>query len=97
MSDQPMMKCGHRANAIQSDPVGPCCAICMCTEIDENPPNLKGRIARCSYFGKRATGRNGHGQICKSEAPSDSPNLAFFAHRPERQFDEFYCGCWGWD
>lgn len=34
--------------------------------------------------------------VCQCERPS-SPDLAFFQARPDREFDEFYCGCFGWD
>lgn len=59
----------------------PICVICGCTEIAEQP-NLKGRKARCSY--------------CDRECDS-STALPFFEHKPESEFDEYYCGCWGWD
>lgn len=34
--------------------------------------------------------------VCQCERPSSS-RLAFFQTRPDREFDEFYCGCAGWD
>jgi len=83
-----MMKCGHAANATNGDGK-PVCVICMglgvgADQIDENPPDLTNRIAVCSY------GRN-HGK-----QPSNT-NLAFFEYCPAKEFDEYYCGCRGWD
>lgn len=90
----PMMACGHAANAkrtaskgVKHDPPLPCCAICDCAEIAAIQPDLSGRIARCSYYGRK----------CKSEQPSVPGKLAFFEHRPAKDFDVFYCGCFGWD
>jgi hypothetical protein len=110
MPDHIMMKCGHAANSIQTMPDGtkkPSCAICWPDPeseiIDENPPSLEDRVARCAYYGTLPNGRNHEsnydckrGERCLCERPS-SPDLPFFYHRPEREFDEFYCGCWGWD
>ena len=28
--------------------------------------------------------------------PSSS-DLWFFEHRPDEEYDLYYCGCWGWD
>ncbi len=82
----PMMKCGHAASAknMKGEPV---CVICFGTtkageEIDNNPPDLNGRTARCTY--------------CAKTEPS-SANLAFFAYHPEQEQDRFYCGCKGWN
>lgn len=84
-----LMKCGHSANAEQVMLDGsriPCCVICSCAEIEENKPNLIGRKARCSYYGRK----------CHSEVDSKY-NLAFFEHKPKSKYDEYYCGCYGWD
>lgn len=79
-----MMKCGHASNATKNGK--PCCVICIGltpdAEIVADTPDLTGRIARCSY--------------CKKEAPS-SLGLAFFLHLPDREYDDYYCGCCGWD
>lgn len=87
-----MMKCGHAANATDRKTGKPVCVICVgispgATEIDDSPPDLLERRARCSYYG---FGR------CESEGPS-SPELAFFEHKPEKDHDSFYCGCRGWN
>lgn len=78
--------CGCTANAVRTGPyekpARPVCSIHGCDEIDPNPPSLAGRVMRCSYGG--------------AEKPSD-PEAAFFRHHPERDADEYYCGCYGWD
>lgn len=82
------MKCGHANNAVTGDGK-PACAICECTEIErecKGNEGLEGREARCSYYGKN----------CHSKTAS-SWDLAFFSHRPDKEYDEYYCGCWGWD
>lgn len=101
MKIKPMMKCGHAANSIHDGK--PACVICAGSntgwdEIDESPPSLEGRKARCAY---RTPGRYGaqggameggfHGV-----KPSSS-NLPFFEHKPNEAYDEYYCGCFGWD
>ena len=94
----PMMKCGHRAQGTTMGTDLPVCVICVgispgATEVDESPPNLEGRRARCS---------------CGVNRPS-TEHLAFFEYkgpgsrfdRPDlpggAQFDDFYCGHAGWD
>lgn len=90
----PMMKCGHAANA--KNALGkPCCVICAginpgASVVDEAPPSLEGRMAKCSY----SKGRDG--KPCLSMKPS-SPDLAFFESKPNEEYDRFYCGCWGWN
>ena len=59
----------------------PCCAICNCYEI-KNKESLDGRKAKCSSCGK----------IVDSEY-----DLPFFRFEPDKEYDSFYCGCWGWD
>lgn len=107
----PMMKCGHAANAVDSEGK-PVCVICHgivdgATEIDESPPGLEGRKARCVYYGKvfhfgyygnecSVCGKRDD-NICHCERDSDTDKLAFFEHRPGEEFDLFYCGCHSWD
>lgn len=88
-----MMKCGHSANANRVHEDGtrtPSCAICAGltpdAEIVVRAPDLTDRMARCSYFGSK----------CRSKRDS-SPSLAFFEWTPARDYDSFYCGCYGWD
>ncbi len=52
-------------------------------EVRAEGKEAKVRMATCSYG-------------CNSE-PSDPKKLAFFRERPERETDEYYCGCRGWD
>lgn len=60
MSNVPMMKCGHAANATHKGKDGvdsPCCVICFTTpgdasmQVNDAPPSLAGRMARCSEGG----------------------------------------------
>lgn len=81
-----LMKCGHSAQGINTETKQPVCLICMCEEVAENIPDLIGRKARCSYFGNR----------CNSEVDS-RVELAFFKYKPNAKYDEYYCGCYGWD
>lgn len=60
----------------------PICVICGCDELADFQPNLTGRKAKCSY--------------CKKEADSNV-NLPFFEYKPDKEYDEYYCGCYGWD
>jgi hypothetical protein len=111
MTKSPMMDCGHAANAVWRSPDGdkPVCAICSFAEdgrgqtvIDD--PDLSGRTARCTGYG-RPPGHRGscpmldNAGICRCEHPSDDrERLAFFEHHPDKDHDEFYCGCiCGWD
>lgn len=88
-----MMKCGHSANAQRVHKDGtktPSCAICAGltpdAEIVVPTPDLTLRRARCSYYGSK----------CHSEADT-SLRLAFLELTPDRPFDSYYCGCYGWD
>lgn len=83
---KPMMKCGHAANAVDKDG-NPCCAICAgftpnAFIVDDSAPDLTGRKAKCCYCGKER---------------ESSPELPFFEYKPDKEYDKFYCGCWGWD
>ena len=89
----PMMKCGHAANATteRDGKTIPVCVICIgitpgADEIAETP-SLEGRFAQCSYRYKDKP----HGLV-----PS-STELAFFTHKPNEQYDQYYCGCYRWD
>lgn len=81
-----LMGCGCAANATDSDGK-PVCAVHLGinagAEQVAEAPNLKGRRAKCCYR-------------CGSESDSNL-NLAFFEHRPNQEFDSYYCGCWGWN
>ena len=87
----PMMTCGHEANGVRVVSDGediPACVICSCTEVAESEPNLEGRMARCGGAQLR--------KKCRGPIPS-AKGLAFFGHRPDAEFDSYYCGCDGWD
>ncbi len=85
-----MMKCGHAANSVHTvdGEKFPACVICFGIDsgsliVDENAPSLDGRVAKCAYN-------------CGAEQPS-SNQLAFFENTPDLEFDNYYCGCFGWD
>lgn len=94
---KPMMKCGHAATGTNGDG-NPSCVSCAgldpgASEVDESPPSLVGRAAQCPY--------------CKRLGPSTT-DLPFFEYlgpgsrhykckNGPKEFDEFYCGCRGWD
>lgn len=85
----PMMKCGHRANAKNMETGLPVCAICIGIGsggdvVDDSPPDMTNRMATCSYG-------------CKTPPRPSTDNLAFFEHRPDKDTDVYYCGCYGWD
>lgn len=83
-----MLACGHASNAVGADGA-PACAICVGIHQDARTvvpePDLTGRVAHCSYFSS-----------CRHEQPSRM-TLPFFEHQPDRPYDRYYCGCWGWD
>lgn len=84
-----LMKCGHIANA--HDPYGnPVCSSCAginegADEIEKEcfgNMGLKGRFAKCVYGDS------------KTESKWE---LAGFKYCPYQEFDEYYCGCYGWN
>jgi hypothetical protein len=103
----PMMECGHSANAKDADG-NPCCAICIgmidgADRVMKSAPDLSNRKARCMYYDSIPRGRSHssnfgceRGKICNCEVVS-STALPFFSHTPDMKYDKFYCGCWGWD
>ncbi len=103
----PMMKCGHAANATRSSDQAPVCVICLgkpeAVEVDTDAPDLSERQAVCSYSGpdsnegRHSVGMPGRGyQVTPYPVPS-VPQLAFFKHEPDKKYDRYFCGCWGWD
>lgn len=84
MNAKPLMKCGHTANGTLNTKDGekPYCVICDCQELAEEKPTLTGRKAACWCCGKIKDSDYG---------------LPFFKHNPDYEYDEFYCGCDGWD
>lgn len=81
-----LMKCGHTANATYGEDNKPCCLICSpkpeAFEVITELPDLTGRKARCSDCG---------------EIVNSNWNLPFFEYCPDKEFDRFYSGCFGWD
>lgn len=108
---KPMMKCGCAASAtMNGKPVCfPCYGIREGADVvDDSPPDLAGRTARCDYYGiapaigardrHRWSRRSSCGTegACKCEKPS-STDLAYFEYQRTQDHDRFYCGCHGWD
>ncbi|RJQ53392.1 MAG: hypothetical protein C4521_07615 [Actinobacteria bacterium] len=85
-----LMECGCVATARNLRTGEPVCPVHYAihpgaTIVAKTQPDLEGRRARCAYY-----------RSCKQEAPS-SLGLAFFMYCPDKPFDEYYCGCLGWD
>lgn len=83
-----MMKCGHVANSTICRK-GKCvegCGMCgedgLIEDTEFDVSQLEGRKARCTYCG------------CIVDSKLTLP---FFHFNPNREFDEYYCGCRGWD
>jgi hypothetical protein len=85
MNEPVLMKCGHTANA-EYDDGKPCCLICSpkreAYEVVDEKPDLTGRKAKCTDCG---------------EIVDSNWNLPFFEYCPDKEYDRFYSGCWGWD
>lgn len=88
------MKCGHVSSAYDADNE-PMCVICAgihigCNQIDmacSGTVGLEGRVARC----------NDHKQGGGSGVALSRWELPFFKYCSNQKYDEYYCGCWGWD
>ena len=81
---KPMMKCGHTANGVTPNGM-PCCVICAPRQEAferANKPYINNREAKCKICGR----------ITKSDM-----SLAFFKYKPDNEFDEWYCGCCGYN
>lgn len=86
-----LMQCGHVANGVVYKTGKPICALCAGfgpeAEIVEREcserDGLEERKAVCCY--------GGH------EIVDSSWELPFFKYQPEKEYDEYYCGCMGWD
>ena len=109
-ADMPIMECGCQANSM-GKPAGytgesiPACVIHSCFEVAGEQPDLRGRAARCFYYGKktRKSECNYKGDvkedgiwICRCERPT-TLDLPFMAVKPDKEYDEFYCGCHSWN
>lgn len=104
-----LMKCGCAAQGYRTEKDGSHtygCLVHQCYEQAEQP-NLEGRTARCAYFGRTKLNRRYANDECnygcrrqpKCECGSvpSRIDLAFFKYQPNKKYDEFYCGCMGWD
>jgi hypothetical protein len=104
--NRPMMECGCRATGRDRKTQAPVCVIHIglvpgASIVASNQPDLSDRFARCAYsarhFKEGAEPNSSCSRsICTCQKSSTGP-LAFFKYRPEQEFDEFYCGCWGWN
>ncbi|MDD5547112.1 MAG: hypothetical protein PHO67_08180 [Candidatus Omnitrophica bacterium] len=94
--EYPLMKCGCVAPAITRDGK-PACVVhagkpeaLQLDRMVKGNHGLEGRKAKCS---------------CRHEGPrAGIPTttdsywcLPFFEYHPDKEFDRFYCGCFGWD
>lgn len=83
-----VMKCGHTSNA-KNESGEIICGICDCKEVLSicQDDILKGRRAVCCQH------KDG-----KPNTPIPSRwDLPFFRYRPDAEYDNYYCGCYGWD
>lgn len=79
-----ILKCGHIPNSVTyiDGEEKECCAICGCYEFSDIEVDLTNRKAKCRY--------------CDNETKSNF-NLPFFEYKPNQEYDNYYCGCFGWD
>lgn len=108
-----LMACGHTANGFLTlnDKQVPCCVICDCIKQAKEMPSLEKRRARCAFYGQHKSQscywnkmdkhtfyppETPDSSVCQCETDSDY-TLPFFEYAPLKKYDEFYCGCAGWD
>ena len=105
-----MMKCGCAAQGVRTatkgvkhEPPLPACLIHDCIEVADAAPNLDGRTARCTYRSCKthlAKYRDTHYGELRADGRSYAPSalkLPFFQSKPTEEYDEYFCGCMGWD
>lgn len=83
-----LMQCGHVANATNGKGEA-VCVICDCEKVVSEcsgTKGLEGRFAICSQ----------HKREINTPVPSRW-ELPFFEYRPDKEYDLYYCGCYGWD
>ena len=110
MTDRHLMKCGCVAqgvcasrNGVKLDPPIPICGVHDCFDIAEASPDLIGRTARCTYRSCKkylAIRRDTHYGKLREDGRSYAPSsldLPFYKHKPTEEYDEYFCGCMGWD
>lgn len=99
------MACGHTTHAFNTRTNTPSCVICVGIHpgadtlvTADDRPDLTGRRARCNYSMKTGTCQPTRNMRVATATEVDSAwGLAFFEHRPDAEFDAYYCGCFGWD
>jgi len=109
MRDKVMLECGcaGMATHVQDHdglgPNHPSCFIHDCCSVKRNQPDLSGRKARCAYYGSQrhksecSVCSKREDRLCMCERESNAEKLPFFAYQPDKEFDEFYCGCHSWN
>lgn len=99
-----LMKCGHRAQATTNG--APCCVICFPSPDSLVPvdtlPDLTGRKARCSCCNKTTVDSSVDLAFYEFRGPgthydSRVSNCLTTAKEGGFEYDNFYCGCYGWD
>lgn len=83
MSKLYLLKCGHTSNATCNGK--PYCVICGTGEVVKevtDTEGLEGRQAVCRDCGTKHASKW---------------TLPFFQHNPDKEFDNCYDGCYGWD
>ena len=100
MEPKKLMKCGCVAQGVTTkyegkiiDPPIPTCLIHECMEEADEQPSLEGRKARCGY-GKDGGRYKHHTPYAETESKYTLP---FFKYCPDQKYDDYYCGCYGWD
>ncbi len=106
----PIMACGDVAQGVD-DNNNPVCIIhagfTPDAKVVAEQPDLEGRLAYCTYdrakrgkcpdqSARKGSVRCEFGCGTGEGAPSKA-TMPFFRHQPDQPFDQFYCGCWGWD
>jgi len=95
-----MMGCGHASQAVDGEG-NPACVICVGFKdgavIPAEPPPLAGRQARCTYDKGKGCPTTRHRREVRDSLRDSSIELAFFKYQPGKEYDDYYCGCWGWD
>lgn len=80
-----IMKCGCVGNSSWKKQNGedlPYCIIHNCVEVSNEQPNLIGRKSKCRECGNTT---------------NSSLNLPFFHYNKDKNYDYYYCGCYGWE
>lgn len=83
MSKMYLMECNCVAQGTTKEGK-PICLTHMERRIKREIPQLKDRLAKCMYG-------------CKGSVTESSVTLPFFVYQPDNRYDQYYCGCYGWE